>query len=87
MMRVATELYYDRATGSPKRGASSKNRGSARRLAEVTDQFDVTWDLFAVPWQSLLAKLPAEFDRFRPHTKATTPSSGGPIPLNAQAEP
>jgi hypothetical protein len=66
MMRVATELYYDRETGKPKRGAASKNRGSARRLAEVCDQFDVTWDLFAVPWRSLLAKLPAEFDRFRP---------------------
>jgi hypothetical protein len=66
MMRVATELYYDRATGAPKRGAGSKNRGSARRLAEVADQFDVTWDLFAVPWHSLLHRLPAEFDRFRP---------------------
>lgn len=70
MMRVATELYYDRSTGSPKRGASSKNRGSARRLAEVTDQFDVTWDLFAVPWRSLLSRLPAEFDRFRPDDTA-----------------
>jgi hypothetical protein len=87
MMRVATELYYDRATGSPKRGASSKHRGSARRLAEVTDQFDVTWDLFAVPWHSLLAKLPAEFDRFRPRPEATTPSSGGSIAVNEQAVP
>jgi hypothetical protein len=87
MMRVATELYYDWATGAPKRGASSKNRGSARRLAEVTDQFDVTWDLFAVPWHSLLARLPAEFDRFRPQPKSTTPSSGASIPLPEQDEP
>lgn len=86
MMRVATELYYDRATGSPKRGASSKNRGSARRLAEVTDQFDVTWDLFGVPWHSLLAKLPVEFDRFRTRAKSTTPSSEAPIPVLEQAE-
>jgi hypothetical protein len=87
MMRVATELYYDRATGSPKRGASSKNRGSARRLAEVTDQFDVTWDLFAVPWHSLLAKLPAEFDRFRAEAKTSMPTSGAPISVLEQAQP
>jgi hypothetical protein len=70
MMRVATELYYDRVTGAPKRGAGSKNRGSARRLAEVADQFDVTWDLFAVPWHCLLHRLPAEFDRFRPNAES-----------------
>lgn len=86
MMRVATELYYDPATGSPRRGASSKNRGSARRLAEVTDQFDVTWDLFAVPWHSLLAKLPAEFNRFRPQAKSAMPSPEMPIPLLEQAD-
>ena len=86
VIRVATELYYDRATGTPKRGASSKNRGSARRLAEVTDQFDVTWDLFAVPWHSLLAKLPAEFNRFRPQTKSTMPSSEASTPLLEQAD-
>jgi len=66
IVRVATELYYDPATGAPKRGSGGKGAGSARRLAEVADQFDVTWDLFAMPWQSLLARLPREFNRFRP---------------------
>jgi hypothetical protein len=65
IVRVATELYYDPNTGMPKRGAGGKTGGSARRLAEVADQFDVTWDLFAMPWESLLARLPKEFDRFR----------------------
>jgi hypothetical protein len=65
IVRVATELYYDPTTGLPKRGAGGKTGGSARRLAEVADQFDVTWDLFAMPWESLLARLPKEFDRFR----------------------
>jgi hypothetical protein len=86
MMRVATELYYDRATGAPKRGASSKTRGSARRLAEVADQFDVTWDLFAIPWNSLLAKLPVEFDRFRPLAKSAMPLSAVVPPVLEQAE-
>lgn len=66
IVRVATELYYDPTTGMPKRGAGGKTGGSARRLAEVADQFDVTWDLFAMPWESLLSRLPKEFDRFRP---------------------
>jgi hypothetical protein len=86
MMRLATALYFDRATGSLKRGASGKHRGSARRLAEVTDQFDVTWDLFAVPWHLLLAKLPAEFDRFRPQDKSTMLSLGVSNPESLQAE-
>ncbi len=65
IVRVATALYFDPVTGLPKRGAGGKTGGSARRLAEVADQFDVTWDLFAMPWRSLLARLPREFSRFR----------------------
>lgn len=70
IVRVATALYFDPVTGLPKRGAGGKTGGSARRLAEVADQFDVTWDLFAMPWRSLLARLPREFSRFR--TDSTT---------------
>lgn len=71
MMRVATELYFDREAAFPKKGASNKRHGSARRLVQVASQFDVTWDLFAVPWRSLLDRLPAEFDRFRPKPESS----------------
>jgi len=65
LMEVATRLYYDSATKSAKRGAGAKSGGAARRLAAVVDQFDVTWDLFSMPADALLKKLPKEFDRFR----------------------
>jgi hypothetical protein len=65
VVQVATSLYYDSNSGTAKRGAGGRAGGSARRLASVLDQFDVTWDLFAMPWQDLLRRLPNEFDRFR----------------------
>jgi len=66
VMEVATTLYIDATTGQPKRGARGRGPGSARRLADVLNQFDVTWDLYAMRAQDLLAMLPREFDRFRP---------------------
>lgn len=65
VVQVATSLYYDPVTGKAKKGAGGKSGGSARRLASVLDQFDVTWDLFAMPWENLMDKLPKEFSRFR----------------------
>lgn len=62
---LATKIYYDPSTGTFKRGAASKDRGSARRLADVLNQFDVTWDLYWMDPVRLAAKLPPEFDRFR----------------------
>lgn len=65
LMQVATRLYYDPSTKLAKRGAGAKSGGAARRLAAIVDQFDVTWDLFSMPADALLKKLPKEFDRFR----------------------
>jgi hypothetical protein len=66
VVQVATSLYYDPKSGTAKKGAGGKAGGSARRLASVLDQFDVTWDLFALPWEDLIERLPKEFSRFRP---------------------
>ncbi len=73
-MSAATALYVDAATQQPKRGAGGKNRGTARRLADVCNQFDVTWDLYAMNAGELLAKLPREFQRFQP-TGGVAPTS------------
>ena len=64
VVQVATSLYYDPVSGTAKKGAGDKAGESARRLASVPDQFDVTWDLFAMPWKDLMTKLPKEFPRF-----------------------
>ena len=65
---VATRLYYDAQTGTFKRGASSKTRGAARRLATLMNQLDLTWYLYGMTPDEVLNLLPKEFDRFRPHT-------------------
>lgn len=66
--KVARALYFDDHTGGLKRGAGGKAGGSARRLAKVRQQFDVTWELEDLGWEAVLAKLPREFDRFRPNS-------------------
>jgi hypothetical protein len=65
VMEAATTLYVDDETEKPKRGAAGRGPGSARRLADVLNQFDVTWDLYSMATQDLLDMLPVEFERFR----------------------
>lgn len=62
---AATRLYYDAASGSLKRGSGSKVKGGPRRLADLLNQLDVTWYLYGMTTEELLALLPKEFDRFR----------------------
>jgi hypothetical protein len=64
-VEAATTIYFDARTGSFKRGAAGKGGGSARRFAEILNQFDVTWDLYWMSAAGILSKLPSEFDRFR----------------------
>lgn len=62
---AATQLYYDPAKASFKRGAGSDVRGAARRLATLLNQLDLTWYLYGLSSAELLHLLPKEFDRFR----------------------
>jgi hypothetical protein len=62
---AATRLYYDPARRAPRRGAGGKGPGSARRLADVISQFDLTWDLYEMSGDDLFKKLPDEFERFK----------------------
>lgn len=65
IMEIASILYIDPATKLPKRGAQTKSIGAARRLADVLNQFDVTWDLYSMSANELMNILPTEFNRFR----------------------
>jgi len=65
VMKAATHLYVDPDTGQPKRGAAGRAGGSARRLADVLNQFDMTWDLYSMSWNSITVMLPQEFERFQ----------------------
>lgn len=62
---AATRLYISPKTQKPKRGAAGRGPGSARRLADIFNQFDVTWNLFALDLDSVLRLLPREFDKFQ----------------------
>ena len=65
LMSAITALYYDPVKQQIKRGAAGKAGGSSRRLADVLGQFDVTWDIYGMPSDEILALLPGEFDRFK----------------------
>lgn len=66
VIETLTTLYWDAAGKKLRRGAGGKDAGSARRLADVLHQFDLTWDLYALTAPCLLGLLPKEFDKFRP---------------------
>lgn len=63
-MALATSLYIDATTKRAKRGAAGRGPGSARRFVDVLNQFDLTWDLYAMQMQAMRQMLPSEFKRF-----------------------
>jgi len=64
ILALATKLYVDTATQRLKRGAGGKSSGSARRLTDVIEQFDLTWDLYASTGDELASVMPKEFAKF-----------------------
>lgn len=64
VVEVATRLYFDPATGGLKRGSGGAGAGSPRRLVEVLQQFDLTYDLQQITDARLESLLPREFSRF-----------------------
>lgn len=63
-MELATALYIDQESQRPKKGAAGRGPGSARRLADILNQFDLTWDLYAMHIAAMLKMMPKEFNRF-----------------------
>jgi hypothetical protein len=66
LIQSLTTLYWDAQKRKLRKGAAGKDAGSARRLADVLLQFDVTWDLYALTSECFLGLLPQEFDKFIP---------------------
>ena len=65
LVETVTRLYVDPETARHKGGAAGREGGSARRLAVVLLQLDLTWDLHAMTPDEILELLPGEFDRFQ----------------------
>lgn len=66
LQELITSLYYDPASRSLRRGAGGKGGGSARRLADVLAQLDMTWDVYGMRSDQVITLLPTEFERFIP---------------------
>lgn len=64
VVTVASRLYLNAATGALKRGAGGDGAGTPRRLGDVLQQFDKTYDIQAMTPDRLAELLPAEFNRF-----------------------
>ncbi len=65
IMDAASSLYYDSASGKPRRGAATKKgMGTVRRFIDILNQFDVTWDLYSLEGEDVIHMLPDEFSRF-----------------------
>lgn len=62
---LATKMYYDPRAKKIKRGAAGKGPGSLRRFAnDFLNQFDMTWDLYAMTADQVAALLPKEFNLY-----------------------
>ena len=69
LIEAADRLYRDPASddeGKPKRGFATRTRpGNVRRLPMVIDQFDLTYDMYAMSCEEILELLPDEFARWK----------------------
>ena len=59
--QLIRKMYFDKDAQKPRRGAGGKGGGSARRLASVARQLELTYDLQDCPPARFLALLPREF--------------------------
>jgi hypothetical protein len=61
---LATRIYVDADKRHLKRGASGKGAGSVRRLIDLIDQLELTWDIALAQPSELASVLPKEFAKF-----------------------
>jgi hypothetical protein len=64
--RACKALYFDSSKGKLKSGHASKDKGgTVRRMPQVREQLDVTWDMTDLNADRILQLLPTEFDQFK----------------------
>ncbi len=67
VLDAADQLYFNASESKPKRGALMKKNapGTLQRFIDVIQQLDLTYDLYSLNGQEILALLPPEFDKWR----------------------
>jgi hypothetical protein len=68
IIEAANLLYFDATKGTPKRGAAvtARKPGALIRFIDVVQQLELTYDLYSMNGEEVLALLPSEFDQWRP---------------------
>lgn len=68
LIEVVDRLYYDPHSdgeGRPKRGALTRTRpGNVRRFVSVMQQFELTYDMYAMTADQIMQLLPKEFEKW-----------------------
>jgi hypothetical protein len=74
VLEAAWQLYFNQSEGRPKKGASEEKNslGTLRRFIAVIQQLDLTYDLYSMSGDQILALLPHEFNQW----KNQQPSAG-----------
>jgi hypothetical protein len=67
ILAAADKMYFRESEGSPQRGALQKKKapGTLLRFIDVVQQLDLTYDLYSMRGEEILALLPPEFDRWK----------------------
>lgn len=67
ILEAADTMYFNEPEGKPKRGAlrEKSSPGTLLRFIDVIQQIDLTYDLYSMSGQEILALLPPEFDKWK----------------------
>jgi hypothetical protein len=67
ILEAADKMYFKESDGKPKKGALMKKNapGTLQRFIDVIQQLDLTYDLYSMNGEEILALLPPEFDKWK----------------------
>jgi hypothetical protein len=70
-------MYFNESENKPKRGAlmEKSSPGTLLRFIDVIQQLDLTYDLYSLNGEEILALLPPEFDKWKDGQKHVNDNS------------